>query len=608
MTDYKKGSLVCYKSKPALVEAVSDKIDILFFKQNKRVRDKDITFIHAGPISDVSDLDVSVPESLDTLEETIELLDGEELPLAELAELLFGDNTPQAAWTTWAMLKDDLYFEGEPDAINARPLEVVKEEKAKRDAKRQQQEHWDSLISRIKKGQIEEADYKDLTEVEQVACGERENSRILKTVGVPEAPDAAHALLVKLGYWPEAYNPWPRRHGVTMTNPELPMPEAVATERRDLQHLQAWAIDDVGNQDPDDAISYDGERLWVHIADASSLVTPDSELDIEARSRGTNIYLPDQVVHMLPAAATPILGLGLQEQSHALSISFRVTDNGVLEDIEVCFSTLKVTRTTYDEADQQLDSTFADLKAVTDRYQQRRLDNNAAMLDFPEVNIKVDEEGKVSIHPYSKGGSRQLVAESMLAAGEAIAQFALDNNIPIPFAFQPEPEEIQHPEKLSEHYAYRRCFKASRHATEPDSHFGLGLPHYTRVTSPMRRYLDLIVHQQLRAFLTEQSMLDHEALVERIGLADEGSFAARKAERASTLHWTLVYLQQNAGWKGEAIVVNQDERKTYAILPDLAMEPRLRKEKIYELDTSLTVEVKSVNIPNQNANFKIVNG
>lgn len=607
MTDYKKGTLVCYKSKPAIVEAVSDKIDILFFKQTKRVRDKDITFIHPGPISDVSTLDVNVPEALDTLEETIELLDGEAVPLAELAELLFGDYTPQSAWSTWALLKDDLYFEGEPDEIQARPLDLVKAEKEKRDAKRQQQEHWNGLIARIKNRQIEAGDYKDLTEVEQLACGERENSRILKTVGIPETPEAAHALLMKLGYWLEEYNPWPRRHGVNMQNPELPIPAPVETERRDLRHLQAWAIDDVGNQDPDDAISLEGDRLWVHIADASSLVTPDSELDIEARSRGTNIYLPDQVIHMLPAEATPILGLGLQEQSHALSISFCVGEKGELEDIDVCFSILKVTRRTYDDVDKALDTTFADLKAVTDRYQQRRLDNNAAMLDLPDVNIKVNEDGKVTIQPYSKGGSRQLVAEAMLAAGEAIAQFAIDNAIPIPFAFQPEPEEIQHPETLSEHYAYRRCFKASRHATEADSHFGLGLPHYTRVTSPMRRYLDLIVHQQLRAYLTEQPMLDHEALVERIGLADEGSFAARKAERASNQHWTMVYLKQNPEWKGEAIVVNQDERKTYLILPEIGMEPRLRKEKTYELDTSLNVQVKSVNIPDLHANFRIVN-
>lgn len=607
MTDYKKGTLVCYKSKPAIVEAVSDKIDILFFKQNKRVRDKDITFIHAGPINDVSTLDVTVPEALETLEETIELLDGEAVPLEELAELLFGDCTPQTAWSTWALLKDDLYFEGEVSAIKARPLDLVREEKARRDAKRQQQEHWDSLISRIKSGKIEAADHKDLTEVEQLACGERENSRILKTVGVTETPEAAHALLLKLGYWREDYNPWPRRQGVNMQNPELPVPEPLDTEREDLRHMPAWAIDDVGNQDPDDAISLEGDRLWVHIADASSLVTPDSVLDIEARSRGTNVYLPDQTIHMLPAEATPILGLGLKEQSHALSISFRVAEKGELEDVKLCFSLLKVTRTTYDDADKELDGTFAELKAVTERYRQRRLDNNAAMLNLPEVNINVQENGEISIRPYRQDGSRQLVAEAMLAAGEAIAQFATENNIPIPFAFQPAPETIQHPEKLSEHYAYRRCFKASRHATQPASHFGLGLPHYTRVTSPMRRYLDLIVHQQLRAFLTDQPLLDHDALVERIGQADEGSFAARKAERSSRQHWMMLYLKQNPEWQGEAVVVHEDERKTFVILPDLAMEPRLRKQGSHELDTSLTVQVQSVNIPDLHANFRIIN-
>jgi exoribonuclease-2 len=507
------------------------------------------------------------------------------------------------------LVVDELYFEGDTEAITPRPMELIKADKEKRDARKQQKEMWDSLIARIKSGQIIEEDHAQLTEVEQLAAGEREGSRILKAVGIKETKEAAHTLLLKLGYWSEDYNPWPRRMGITMSNPELDVPEPATEpegfERKDLQHLKAWAIDDVGNQDPDDAISLDGNRLWVHIADVSSIVIPDSELDIEARSRGTNLYLPDQVIHMLPSGITKQLGLGLQEQSPALSISFEVTEEGELNDIEVCFSLLKVTRITYDDADNELDTTFADLKAVTDRYQQRRLRNDAAMLNFPEVNISVND-GKISIHPYAKSGSRQMVTESMLAAGEAIAQFATDNNIPIPYAYQPEPEEIQHPDKLSEHYAYRRCFKASRHSTEPASHFGLGLPHYTRVTSPIRRYLDLVVHQQLRAFITKQPLLEHEALVERIGLADEGSFAARKAERFSNQHWTMLYLKQEKQWQGEAIVVFIDERRTTVILPDLAIEPKLRRKDNIELDQSIMVEIQSVNIPELLANFKII--
>lgn len=605
MSEIKSGALVYYKSKAAIVTAVSDKIDILFFKTTKRVRDKDITLLHPGPLKDVNSLDMAMPESLDTLEETLELLEEETVSLEELSEYLYDEYTPQTAWSTWMLVVDGLYFEGNTQEITTRPLALVLAEKKERDEKQARKAAWESLIERIKSNKIEADDYTHLVEVEQLACGERENSRILKTIGINEQKEDAHRLLIRLGYWAEEYNPWPRRMGAVTSNPELPIPDAVECERRDLQHLPAWAIDDVGNQDPDDAISLDGDRLWVHIADASSIITPDSELDIEARSRGTNLYLPDQVIHMLPQGITEKLGLGLHEQSPALSIGFTVGEAGELENIEVCFSQIKVTRTTYGDADLVLDSTFADLLAVTQRYHQRRLDGNAAMLDLPEVNITV-KEGEISVTPYSSTGSRQMVAECMLAAGEAIARFADENNIAIPYAFQPEPEEIQHPEKPSEHYAYRRHFKPSRHATEPSSHFGLGLPYYTRVTSPLRRYLDLVVHQQLRAFLTNQPMLEHEALVERIGLADEGSFAARKAERFSNQHWKMLYLKANPEWQGEAIVVYSDARNDTVIMPTLALEPRLRKKDPLALNQSITIQVTSADIPDLRANFKIV--
>ncbi len=613
------GALVYYKSKAALVTAVNDKIDIIFpgtgkKDVTKRVRDKDITLLHPGPVGDIRSIHTELPEALDTLEETLELLEEEAVPLEELAEFLYGDYTPQSAWSSWMLVMDGLYFEvTNPDhittAIKARPFELIREETEKRQARQYQKESWEGLINRIQSGQIVEEDYNQLTEVEQLAAGERENSRILKTIGIPENREAAHTLLLKLGYWQETYNPWLRRMGVNTEEPALPVPEIADDERRDLTHLTAWAIDDVGNQDPDDAIALDGNKLWVHIADVSALVAPDSELDIEARSRGTNIYLPDQTLHMLPRGITERLGLGLHEQSPALSIGFSVNEKGELEDIEVCLSSVKVTRTTYDQANEELATTFADLKAITDRYRQRRMDNGAAMLNLPEVNIRV-QDGEIQIYPYQSDGSRQLVAEAMLAAGEAVATYAGDNAIPIPYAYQPEPEEIQEPKSLSEHYAYRRCFKASRHATEPDSHFGLGLPRYTRVTSPLRRYLDLIVHQQLRAHLTHQPLLNREALIERIGLADEASFAARKTERFSNQHWKLLYFKQHQRqhgkpWQGKAVVVQQEERRTSVILPELALEPKLRKLNNVELDQVLDVQVTAVKIAELQANFKV---
>jgi exoribonuclease-2 len=605
MTEITKGALVYYKSKAAVVTKVADKFDILFFKTTKRVRNKDIKLLHPGPVKDIDDLDLEIPESLDSLNETLELLQGETVSLAELAEFLYGDYTPQSAWSSWMLLLDGLYFEGDIEAIQPRPTDIIAKEKQERESKKAKKEAWDSLLERIKKGQIKAEDHTCLVEVEQLACGERKNSRILKTLKISETMEDAHKLLLRLNYWQPEYNPWPRRMGVDMSKLELEIPAAIDTKRRDLQYLQAWAIDDTGNQDPDDAISLDGDRLWVHIADVSSIIAPDSELDIEARARGSNLYLPDQTVHMLPTGITEKLGLGLQEQSPALSIGFIVSATGELEDIEVCFSKIKVTRITYDAANAELDSTFADLNVLTKRYRQRRLDNNAAILELPEVNIHV-KKGEITIQPYQNDGSRQLVAECMLAAGEAVSQFAHENNIPIPYAYQPEPEEIQHPQKPSEHYAYRRCFKASRHDTSPAPHFGLGLPQYTRVTSPLRRYLDLVTHQQLRAFISGQPMLEHDALVKRIAISRETSIAMRKAERFSAQHWKMLYLKKNKDWQGEAIVVMLNERNTTVITPTLALEPKIRTKGKVELDQSLTIQVSSVDIANLEANFRVV--
>ena len=101
-------------------------------------------------------------------------------------------------------------------------------------------------------------------------------------------------------------------------------------------------------------------------------------------------------------------------------------------------------------------------------------------------------------------------------------------------------------------------------------------------------------------------MLEHDALVERIGLADESSFASRKAERFSTQHWKILYLMQNKKWQGEAIVVMLNERDISVIMPTLALEPRIRTKTPMELDQSITLEVTSVDIASLQANFRII--
>jgi exoribonuclease-2 len=65
-------------------------------------------------------------------------------------------------------------------------------------------------------------------------------------------------------------------------------------------------------------------------------------------------------------------------------------------------------------------------------------------------------------------------------------------------------------------YARRRTFRPTRLVASPGPHAGLGLSLYTRATSPLRRYSDLLVHQQLRAWIMGRALLSEQEVTERI--------------------------------------------------------------------------------------------
>jgi exoribonuclease-2 len=444
-----------------------------------------------------------------------------------------------------------------------------------------------------------------LAEVERVALGQSEHSRILAACQVQENSEHAHRFLVRCGYWPGQYNPWASRLGANLNPVDFQIPDIVQDERTDLTHLEAYAIDDIGNQDPDDAISVDGNRLWVHVADVAALISPDSEIDRAACSRGSNLYLPEGVITMLPEEVTRKLGLGLSEESPALSFGFCFI-GGEISDIEIIPSRVRVIRTSYDEVEQQLDDfPFSKIRQTTEAFHAKRLDQGAAEIRLPEVNIKL-EDGKVVIRPMTSLHSRQMVTNAMLMTGVAATSYAQAHDITIPYAIQPSPEEIRQPKTMSEMYAYRRLFKPSSAVPQPDRHFGLGLDAYARTTSPLRRYLDLLTHQQLRATTLGSTPLSQEQVSERIWTCETAIRTVRRAERLSNLHWKLVYLKQNPKWQGEAVIVSVEEHKAVAIIPELALETKIRRNDRMQLDTRLRLSVRDVNLFDQTAYFRVL--
>jgi len=599
-----RDALVMYKNRPARVCEADKKLEIeLETGERVKVRPKDVVVLHAGPVKSLRQLGKAEGD----IAAAWELLAGETTTLPELAELVYGSYTPATAWATWELLADGLYFGGSVEAITTHPPQVVAEKEAVRTAKAAADRAWQAFLQRLEQGQYAPEDQGFLEDVVSLALEKREQSRVLRALGRAETPANAHALLLHLGYWQPGTNPYPLRLGVTMSFPDAPLPALPEEPRRDLTHLTAWAIDDEGSSDPDDALSWDGERLWVHVADAAALIPVDSPADVEARGRALNLYLPDTTIPMLPPEATHQLALGLSDVSPALSFALELTAEGEVTLAELVPSWVRVSRMSYEEAEGRLtESPLAEMQAYLQPFQAKRLRQGAIEIDLPEVRIRVKDE-RVVIRPLPDLHSRQLVREAMLLTGEAVARYALAQEIPLPFATQepPDGDEPTAAATPSANFALRRRMKRGQPRAAAAPHAGLGLQQYVQATSPLRRYLDLVVHQQLRAHLRGQPLLTTADILARIGSADAVSGTIRQAERLSNSHWTLVFLQENPTWTGEGIVIEKYGSRALILIPDLALETEMYLRHDYPLDSPLTITVTEVHLPELQAHFRL---
>lgn len=594
-----RDSLVLFKGKPAIVASTGQKLELLLQDgQTVSVRPKDVALLHRGPASFAA----LTPPAGD-MEAAWELLESSDnsTTIDELAELAYDEDTPAAALAAWEWVADGLYFSGAPDDVTVHSAQQVARNEAARAARAAEALAWSQFMERARNKQTNPEDERYLSEVEEVAYGQRTRSRVLDDLNLSQTPEAAHAFLLDISYWDEMVNPHPRRLNMPTSDPTVPLPSLPDEQRLDLTHLPAFAIDDAGNQDPDDALSVDGDRIWVHIADVAALIPPDSPADLEARGRGANLYLPETTLSMLPRAATEQLGLGLQTVSPALSFGLRVGQDGSLNDLEIAPSWVRVTRLSYEEAEGRLDEEpLASFYRAANRFSQRRQRAGSVNLDLPETKMRV-ADGRVEITPLASLRSRDTVAEAMMMVGAAVAQFALARDLPIPFAFQEPPEPLETTDTLAGMFAKRKTMRPSRQAIEPARHSGLGLDAYVRATSPLRRYLDLVTHQQLRACLLGRPVLSPQEVIDRIGAADAVTGSVRQAEWLSRQHWLLVYFMQHAPWRGEGVVVDRFGTRAVAVVPELAWEARVHLREDVALDSTIGLTVSGVDLPTLDA-------
>ena len=627
----RKNAVVLYKNQCALVADVEgDKYAIQYCPSaaaagkkayvSLKVREKDIVPLHEGPASSLDALlsfsDDAIPSEVS---EAYELLRSDPetasspVSFSDIASLMRSSFSADESFAVYkAIFESDEFtldaasFKSGTLAFVLRSEDEIRLLKQKAYEKAHEGELRAAFIKRLRQKKLElPGDSKYMSEVESLALGQTDKSKAMADAGFSQTPEKAHKLLIDTGIWPLTRNPYPTRYGLSMTSASEGLAPPPEEDRLSVQS-RAYAIDNAWSEDPDDALSWDGEYLWVHVADPASSVMPDSSIDKTARERGTTLYLPEGTSRMLAETSLADYALGLNERSRALSFRIRFDDKGGISDCAVFKTLVNVERLTYEKADAIKDS--PELKPLFDiakRNTERRKRAGACSVDLPEVHISVDQSTKkVSIEPEVRYESADMVREMMLLAGEGAARFAFKNGIPFPYVSQEAPAvPADMPPGLAGDFRLLRCMRKRSVGITPAPHAAIGVSMYSQVTSPLRRYGDLIAHEQLRAFMAGRPLIDKDDMLLRINEGDIASIAVRKASRLSETHWKLVYLLQNPDWTGEAVCVDKKDKQIQLYIPSLDMQTFIAPQKKYELNDTLAVKAANIDIPQQNVAF-----
>lgn len=634
----RKNSIVLYKNQIALVNDIEgDKFIIQFCSfplteeniskfgsknficQEQKVRDKDIVLLSTSESPAKYSFEELIKYNDDQIDTKIceawELLNSDncfDIEFSELAELVDSDFNDKKAWFIFNSLVKSLQFMLIDDKASlkfklttADEIEVLKK---KKNEKEHEKEERQNFLMRLKQKQLLPEDSIFMGDVEAFALGKTDKSKTLADAGFSQDVEKAHKLLIDTGIWDYTRNPYPFRWGLSVQSAKEGLKSPPDEERLIVPGV-AYAIDNKWSKDPDDAIAFDGTYLWVHIADPASTVMPESSIDKAARDRGATLYIPEGASRMLAEESLSDYALGLKRESLALSFRLLLEDNCSIKECKVFKTKVNVECITYEDADQKKDS--PELKPLFEIARKniiRRNSQGAVNINLPEVHITVDPDTKkVSICKITEYESADVVREMMLLAGEGAAHFAFENNIAFPYVSQEAPDIPQTlPPGLAGEFKTVKSMHRRSVGVTPAAHAGIGIGMYSQVTSPLRRYSDLIAHQQLRAFLDGRELIDKNTMLERISAGDEAAIACKKVERKSNMHWTLVYLLQNPDWTGEAVFVEQKGNLCVFMIPSLAQQTTLVPSKPLNLNDTITVKASNIDISSQNVVFSEV--
>lgn len=526
--------------------------------------------------------------------------ESEGLDLKSLAEMYFTDpGDLECSLLLRALVADRTFFERKGDErFIARSAECVAQIQAqqKRQAEKAQERQvlcqWISACEKTPE-QPPAGVQSSLALLQDVAVLGRRSphfstvSQLYAEAGVGHGPLEERCLktLIRSGVWDEDINLYLLEHQVpqAFSRELLQSVEAIpatgvehsSAPRLDLRHLQTITIDDIETTDIDDALSWEerpeGSRLWVHIADASAFVIPDSPLDQEAARRFTSIYLCESKIEMLPPRLSQNLcSLIAGEPRLALSVALDLSPSYEVLSARLYESIIEVKqRMSYDEVDQRLAELplLQPFLKVAQYHRAQRLARGAVEFQRPELRIKVTEDKQILLKRVERDSPAQLlVSELMILANYWVARLLSAAHIPLIYKVQEAPGEEKNQGKP--------LLKRAEMSVRPGSHYGLGLDVYTQFTSPIRRYNDLILHRQIKHWLhTGKSLYSEEQIQHLIALSEQAVFSANFIQRENHRYWLYKYLQNLPTPRiFPAQVQSMSGEKVVVYLPDFCLE------------------------------------
>ncbi len=385
--------------------------------------------------------------------------------------------------------------------------------------------------------------------------------------------------------------------------------------RKDLRSLRTVTIDGERAKDFDDAVSVGlngrGYRLWVHIADVGFYVGWSSSVDLEAKKRGTSVYLPDRVIPMLPRhLSEDLCSLKPKVDRCSFTVEMDFDRDGVRlnakfypslisSDERMTYTSVKkiIVDQDINERDRYkyLLADFDLMGELCGILRANRLERGSLDFDLPEPEVLLDLQGNPeAIISAERNYAHMIIEEFMIAANEAVAEHIEKAGVPGIYRVHEEPDPMKlediirilkplglskrstlRPKDFAEllrsikntkeedviNYLVLRSLKQARYSTINVGHFGLASKCYTHFTSPIRRYPDLIVHRILREITGKKKFLDKrvkelEALLPDIAFnSSRMERNAEKAERESINAMRVWFMKERVGDEFEGKVV-----------------------------------------------------